>query len=435
MSPEIIGVIALVIFFILIFIGMPIAFVFIGVGFLGLSLLRGFQGALSFLALSPYATMTTYIWAVFPLFVFMGYLAQYTGVAEDFYEGARRWLGHFPGGLAHTVVMGNTAFGACVGDPGSANVTFAAMSVPEMRKNKYADTLTLGSILGAGVLATLIPPSGTLIIYGAITITSIGSLFIAGIVPGLLLTVLYMVLIYIMCRINPKLGPASPKATWGDRWIGTLKMWPFVVVILGIMGSIFFGIVTPTEAGAGGAFIMLVLGLARKRLSWQRFRDACTECGKTVAMVAFLIIGALLFCSFLAYSGLTQALATGILEITDSPTGIILIILAVYIMLGMFMDPISIVLLSVPIFYPLVTQAGFDSLQFGILVTIMVGMGGLTPPYGVMCIVMGGLFKDVPLPKIYLGAAPFLISLLVCALLVIFIPSLATWLPSMMIQR
>jgi C4-dicarboxylate transporter DctM subunit len=304
-----------------------------------------------------------------------------------------------------------------------------------MRKQGYADSLALGTISAASILATMIPPSGSLIVYGALTQTSIGELFMAAVIPGLLLTAMYILTLWIICRLNPRLAPRSPKSSWRERWKGLLMMWPFLFCLAVIMGGIYAGIFTPTEAGAVGCLIMLILAVVKRALTWGKFKEAFFEAGKVMGAVGFMIVGAIIFNTFLAFCGVPQWLANSIGGLTTSPLIFALLMIAVYLALGMFMDPGSITLLTVPLFFPMIDAVGISSLQYGVLLTIMLGIGGLTPPYGMICMAIAGLFKGVKLGDAFRGSMPYIIPLLLMAILIVVLPWLVSFLPAHMIAQ
>ena len=434
MSTLAVGIIGLAICFVLMFLRMPIGFAFGIVGFLGIWYVKGSGAALSAVGTIPYATLVKYVWSVMPLFILMGYLALQTKLAEEFYDGVRRWIGQFRGGLASAVILGNTAFGACSGDLISASITFTTISLPQMRKYKYADTLTLGSVAAGSFLALLIPPSLGFIIYGAITETSIGELFMAGIFPGLLLAGLYLATIYILCRRNPALGPAGPKTTFREKMGAGTGMWALIVVFAVIIGGLYFGLFTPTEAGAFGAFTVVVIGLARRKLSWQGFKTAMVDTGLTTGLVFFLLIGVTVFNLFLVTTGVPFAIANFVSGVTQSPVGTLLIIVAIYFALGMVMDAMALILLTVPIFFPVLMGMGVSPITFGVVAVMTMAIGAITPPYGIVVYAMKGVVKDVPLFTIFRGAAPFIVAMLICEFAVVFFPQIALFLPHTMFQ-
>lgn len=434
MSPIEIGVLGVILCFVLIFLRMPIYMAFAIVGFLGIIAVRGLGPALNAIGSNPYTTASMYIWAVVPLYVFMGFLTLHSGLAQEFYTGIRKWIGHFRGGLAMAVIVGNAAFGACIGEPVGAAVTFTAMSLPEMRKFKYDDQLTLGSISAGSILAMLIPPSLGFIVYGALTETSIGQLFIAGIIPGLMLMVLYLITITIMCRRNPLLGPPGPRATWSERWRAGAGMWTFVIIFAVILGGIFAGVYTPTEAGSAGAFIVLIIALARKRLSWQDFKTVLRETGATTGMVGLLLVGTLVFNTFLVVTKLPASIASAIGGITDSAVGTLWIIVLVIFIMGMFVDALAMLLIMVPILFPIVKQMGVDPIHFGVVFTVVMVLGTLTPPFGIVVYAVANAARDVPLFNIFRGVMPFIVAIIVCLAFLIHFPEISTFLPDLMIR-
>ena len=432
MTPPEAALIGIVIAFVLMFLRMPIAIAFSAIGFAGVWYLRGLTAALSTLGTVPYANMTVYIWTVVPLFVLMGYLTMETKLAEEFYTGVRKWVGHYRGGLAATVVLGSAGFGAASGDVIGSAVTFTAISLPEMRKFKYADTLTVGTVAAGSNLSMLIPPSLGFILYGAITEVSIGKLFIAGIIPGIMLALMFLCVINIECRINPALGPRLPVIPLKERLSGSKGMWALILLFVIIIGGLYIGLFTPTEAAAVGAFFVLVLGIIRRKLSWKGFKKSLRDAGVTTAMVGFLLVGTMIFNVFVVVSGLPLEIARFITGLAVPPIVIMGVVLLVYLLLGTFMDALAMVLLTVPIFFPVVTNLGYDPIHFGVLIVIMMTMGHITPPFGIVGFAIHGVAPDVPLFTIFRGAAPFLLAMLVCLLLVLFFPGIATLLPKLM---
>ena len=431
MSLFTIGIIGIAVCFLLIFLGAPIYIAFASVGFAGLWVVRGFGPAMSMLGSVPYQSASMYVWTVVPLFVFMGFLVMHSNMAKETYDGIRKWVGHFRGGLGYATVIGNAAFGTCTGVPIGAAVTFTTMSLPEMRKHGYDDKLTLGAISAGGILSSLIPPSMGFIVYGALTETSIGQLFIAGIGPGILLMVLYCVTIYLLCLRNPKLGPPAEKSSWKERWYGGLSMW-FLIVIFGtIIGGIFLGIFTPTEAGAAGVGIVLLLTLLRRNLSWKDFKRSMVESGETTGMVGLLLVGTLVFNTFLVVTGVPAGIANAVTSVTTNYYGALALMIAAFILLGMFFDALAVTLIMIPILFPVAVQVGVDPVHFGVISGIVLNMGTLTPPFGIVVYAVAGVAKDVPLFDIFRGVYPFLAANILCLLLVIFLPEIATFLPSL----
>jgi tripartite ATP-independent transporter DctM subunit len=433
MTPLEIGLIGLAACFVLIFLQVPIAFAFGIAGLVGIWILKDFPAAISSLGTIPYNSATNYSWTTIPMFVMMGFFAQYSRLAEEFYYGVRAWIGKYRGGLAGAVIIGNTGFGACSGDSISAAITFTSISLPEMRRYGYHDMLTLGSIAGGSMLAQLIPPSFAFIVFGAISLTSISKLFIAGILPGVICAVLYLATIYIICRRNPSWGPAGPSTTWKEKLTIAPGMWAILVVFLVIIGGIYAGFFTATEAGACGAFVVLILALARRKLSRGNFFRALVQTGLVTGMVGFLLIGCLEFNLFLVLTKVQFTIASFISGLTTSPTLIIIIIVLLFIILGMVMDSLALVLLLVPIVFPLTQQVGIDPVHFGVCLVVATNIGSLSPPFGIIVFALGTVVKDVPIFKIFKSTYPFIGAILILQVLVIFIPQISLWLPDLMI--
>lgn len=433
MSLVAIGLLGLFICFLLIFLGMPVYVAFTGVGFIGLWMVRGLKAALGSLGSIPYSTACNYVWSVVPLFVWMGYIVLYSNIAEEFFGGVRRWIGHIRGGLAHAVVVGNAIFGACCGNPIASAVTFTSMCLQEMRRYGYKDKLTLGAVASAGLLAALIPPSMPFIIYGALTETSIGELFIAGVVPGLVLTLLYMLTISIWCWKDPKIGPPGLKVNWGERFRAGLGMWTIVIVMLVIIGGIFAGVFTPTEAGAAGAAIVLLISLIRRKINWGGFKKSIVETGLNTGMVGMLLVGTMLFNTFLVATGLPRVISRVVIDISQGNIIIFMFIsVIVLLFMGMFLDAIPILLLTIPILHPVAVSLGINPLHYSIVVNITLLLGTLTPPFGIVVYAVQNTAKDVGLAEVFRGTYPFILAGLLLQVLVIFFPALSTWLPGLM---
>lgn len=432
MSPVTIGLFGLVIAFVLVFLRMPIAFAFGFVGFAGIWVVKGFQPAIAALGTIPFGTMSNYAWTVIPLFVFMGYIAQQTKLAQEFYAGVRNWVGSFRGGLASAIIIGNAGFGACSGDSISAACTFAAVSLPETRKYKYADTLTIGSVGAGSVLAQLIPPSFGFIVYGIITETSVGKLFVAGILPGLILILFYFCIIYLMCRINPTIGPKGPKTTWKEKIGSGTGMWALIAIFVVIIGGLYIGLFTPTEAAGAGVFVTLIIGLSRKRLTGEDFKTALLNTGLVASMVFFLVIGVSMFNLFLVITGAHLALGKLVAGITDSPVILLFIFAAIKLILGTALDVLSITLLIVPLLFPVAVKVGIDPIQFGVLTVVTGSVGTLSPPFGIVVYAMSGVIKDVPLFTIFRGMFPFILAMIILVVLVILFPQISVFLPATM---
>jgi C4-dicarboxylate transporter DctM subunit len=431
-SPVTVGLIGIGALLLLLFLRMPIGFVMALVGFAGFSYMSGLEAGLGILDVIPYRTAFSYTLCVLPLFVLMGQFAYYSQITGDLYDTMHKWLGHLPGGLASATVAGCAVFAAVSGSSSATAATIGTVALPQMQRYKYDTSLAAGAVAAGGTLGILIPPSLGFILYGVVTEESIGKLFIAGILPGILLALLFMICIYILVRVNPKLGPPGPKASFKERLVSIRHTWSILFLFLLIMGGIYTGIFTPTEAGAIGAFGAFIIGLARRRLTWQGFVASLLDTGRITAMIFILIIGAMIFSSFLTKSTIVFEVADLAAGIPVSRHIILVVILIFYLILGSIMDVASGLLITLPIFYPVVMNLGFDSVWFGVIAVVMFEAGLITPPVGLNVFVVSGVAKDIPLYTIFRGIVPFLIAILVSLVILIAFPQIATFLPSLM---
>jgi len=433
MSSELIGLLGILLFLILIIFKMPISFSMLITGVLGFAILVSPKAAFSVATTEVYSIFSSYSLSVIPMFVWMGFIAFYSGVGASLYNFAYKLIGHKPGGLAIATQGACAMFGAICGSNTATAATMGAIALPEMRKYNYDDSLSTASVAAGGALGVLIPPSVIFIIYGIAAEQSIGKLFLAGIIPGLLLMFLYMLTIYILVKRNPSLGPAGEKSTWKQR-IGSLKNGLFEVIatFLISIGGLFLGWFTPTEAGAIGAFSILLVTLLRKRIDFKKIITSLKDTTKTTAMIMLMIAGATVFGRFIAVSRLPFALANWATNLSLPPFGIIIIILLIYLVLGCVIDALALILLTIPIFYPVaVGVLGYDPIWFGVIIVLVVAMGVITPPVGMNVFIIKGVAKDIPIETIFKGVWPFLIALFVCLGLLIIFPGLVTFLPNL----
>ncbi|MDO9573807.1 MAG: TRAP transporter large permease, partial [Candidatus Contubernalis sp.] len=401
------------------------------VGFVGLGYLVSPSAAFRVVAKDIYSTFSSYSLSVIPMFVFMGFLAFHSGIGSRLYAFAYKMVGHFSGGLAIATQATCALFGAVCGSNTATAATIGAIALPEMKKYNYDPSLSTASVAAGGPLGVLIPPSVIFIIYGISTEQSIGSLFIAGIIPGLLLMLLYMLTIFLLARRNPQLAPAGPRFSWSER-LGALKggLWEVMVIFLISLGGLFRGWFTPTEAGAVGAFGVLVLTAVTRKLNRQGFQKSLADSTRTTAMIMLLVAGAVIFGRFMAMSRIPFELASWAGALPLPPSMVMAIILLIYLVLGFFIDALALILLTIPIFYPVaVTTLGYDPLWFGVIIVMVVAIGVITPPVGMNVYIIKGVAKDVPLEVIFRGIWPFLLALIVCIALLIIFPPLATFLP------
>jgi tripartite ATP-independent transporter DctM subunit len=426
-----IGLIGLAVLLILLFSGMWIGAAMATVGFVGYAIIAGFKPALAMVSQIPFTTMAWYPLTCVPLFIFMGIVIYRSEIGKDLYGTAYAWLGQFRGGLAMATVVACALFAAITGVSSPALATLGKVAVPEMRKYKYDDKLATGSLVCAGTMAFLIPPSVAFIIYGILTENSIAKLFMAGFFPGILLTCLFIATIAIITARRPAAGPAGPKTSWKEKIVSLKGTWAMIVLFLLIIGGIYGGIFTPTEAGAVGAFAALVIAFVMRRFSFRKLLDSLTEAGQTTAFIMLLIIGAYILMKFLAVSQLTLALGSVVTELAVPRMVIFAAIVVLYLILGMFLDIVSAVILTIPVLYPAVIALGFDPIWYGVMVVILIEIGLVSPPVGMDAFVLSGV-TGIPLGTIFRGAVPFLIAMLVCIVILIVFPQIALFLPGTM---
>jgi len=429
LSPPVVGIIGLVVMFIFVFLGMPIALALVMVGVVFIGHLGGLEAGFNLAGAGLYWNIANYSWAVIPLFVLMGYFILVSELGADSYYAGNKWVGHLPGGLAMATVSGSAAMAAVTGTTIASTVTMGTVAVPEMRKYKYADSLSTGVVAGGATLGPMIPPSLGFIIYGILAGESIGKLFIAGIIPGILLAISFMATIYIRCRRNPALGPPAERSDWRTRLSSLKAGAPIGLLFLIIIGGIYLGIFSAAEGGGIGAIMALVIALALRRVTWSKFTFALTEAMKLLSAVIFMIGGALMFGYVLGASNLTAMLVDSVTGLQVSSSVVVAAILLVYLILGFVIDANLVMLLTIPLFAPLAQTLGIDLIWFGVLVVLITNLGGITPPYGIVLFILKGVVKDIRVTTIYRGVMPFVVSSLVVAVIIFVFPSVATWLP------
>lgn len=431
MSPVETGVAGIVILFSLLALGMPIGFAMGLVGVVGFGLLISFHAAIIKVGVITFDLATNYAIGTVPLFLFMAHILFATGIGRDLYDFAARMLGHRRGGLAMATVGASAGFASVNASSLATTATMGLVALPEMRKHGYSDSLAAGSVAAGGTIGSLIPPSGMFIIYGILTETSIGDMFAAGIIPGILLALFYMVTIAIQCRINPEAGPAGPRFSWSERLKGFAKTGDVIVLFFFIMGGIIWGWFTPTEAGAMGAFGAIVIAAARRRLSFKTIRNAVYDTVKSTGMIFGILFGALVFNSFLTVTNIPLNIV-GWVSAADMPAHfVLLLVLLVYFFLGMILDASAMMTLTVPLFFPLVTGLGYDAVLFGVLVVRMTEIALITPPVGMNVFVLSGVAPDIPLSRMFRGTAPFVMADILHVALLLMVPALVLWLPNL----
>jgi C4-dicarboxylate transporter DctM subunit len=435
MSPELVGFIGFLLMFVFLYMGMPIGFCMAFTGFLGNVVLFGWQGSLLQLGTVPYATVTNFTLCILPLFLLMGELAWSSGLTEGCYSFTYKVLGKLRGGLAMSTIGAAAIFAACTGSSIASAATFTKVSLPEMRKKNYDVGLATGSIAAGGTLGILIPPSSPMIIYSILTGASIGKLFIAGVIPGVLLTFLFMLTIYIITKVKPEMGPAGERATLREIFLEGKSLWPAAVLIGVVLFGLWLGFFSPSEAGGIGAFIAFLILLGRKwRSSPKLLVDGLLSTVRGTAMIFIIIIGAMIFGDFMTTSEMPALLVQFIKDYNLPPLVVIFILMLIYIILGALMDELAVMLITIPVIMPALTHLGIDPIWFGILFIINQQMGLILPPVGMNVFVISGMVPDIPMYTIYKGIMPFAAAMFVCILLVMFFPQLALWLPGLMVR-
>ena len=429
MSNTAIALIGILILLILLVAGMNIGAAMMAVGFFGVWFFRGFGPAMTTFATVPFSQATNYSFAVIPLFVLMGQFAYMSGISSDLFDFADKWLGGLKGGLAMATVAACAAFSAICGSTAATAATMGVVALPEMRKYGYDDGLACGSIAAGGTLGILIPPSTGFIIYGIVAGQSIGKLFAAGVMPGLLLAFCYIVSIAITVRVNPKLAPKGKKYSWKEKIIAIKGGLGMVILFAIVIGGMFSGLLSANEASCVGAFVGLLFMAFKRQLTWKNFVTCLRDTLKTTGMVLFILIGAYVFGQFLTFSRLPITLANWVGTLNVSRYVVLLVVIIMYVILGCFMDSLAMVMLTVPIFKPIFEALGFDMIWYGVVMIMVMECGLITPPVGMNVYIVSGVAKDVPLMKIFKGVAPMVVGMVVAILLICIFPNIALWLP------
>ncbi len=415
----------------------PIGVAMGGVAFLGLWYLRNFNVALSVLRDTPFVFAANWDLSAIPMFLLMGAIASNTGIGAGLFRAAYAWFGRLPGGLAVATNWACAGFGAASGSSIAAAAVMARLSVPEMIKNKYDKALATGVCASGGTLDALIPPSILFVVYGVFAEVSISKLLLAGIIPGLLTAGVYMIMIVARCWLNPKLGPpvefASNDAMWKERWASLRDIWPILILIVAVMGGLYWGVVSPTESGAAGALIATMVGILQGKLSLKGFIDSFKDAIGTTAQLFFIGIGAVIYTKFLALSGSSQLMVEMVGQWALDPLLLVIAVSIIYLILGMFLDPLGMILLTIPVFVPMFMALNLDLVWFGVLVVKYIGIGLLTPPVGFnIYVVAGALNNQIPLATIFRGCFWFLGCEVIIMTLLIAFPQISLWLPSTM---
>ena len=434
MSLTLIGIIGIVVLFVFIFLNVPVGVALAGVGIAGIAVISGFDCALKTLGIEYYRTASTYVFSVIPLFIAMGFLASRSNLSSEAFVAIRNFIGALRGGLAMATAIAAAIFSAICGDSIATAVTIGSISLPEMKKRKYSDTLALGCVAAGGNLGFLIPPSLGFIFYAILTEQSVGVLFISGIGPGILLTLLFILTIWIWCKIYPEAGPSSERVDWAIRIKSLKGVVGSIIIILLILGGIYLGLFTPTEAGAVGVFGVVVIALIKRTLSFNDFIESMLGSADLVGRVFILVTGAIIFSRFITLTEFPMKLAEVIVHLEVSPYVVLLIILIFYILIGFVMDIMSIILLAAPILHPILVHLGFDPVWLAALTMVTILMGNISPPVGIVVYALSGFITDpnISVLTIFKGVMPFLAVMLLGLVLMIIFPTIVLFLPKLM---
>jgi len=425
LSPLEYGVLGALGFVLLGLLGVRIAYAAGMVGTLGLIAILGLDAGIRTAGTVPYGKGTAYTLSVLPMFILLGYLAHTAGLATAAFEASRRWLGRLPGGLATSTILAVAGFGAVCGSSAAAAAVFARLAIPEMLKDKYSKALAAGSVAAGSVLDSIIPPSTLLVVYAIITEQSVADMLIAGFVPGVLTAIVYGTIITVMAIRNPEIAPRGPKFTWRERWVSVPGVLPIFVVMATIFTAMFFGWATPTEAGALAAFFMLLLGFAN-RASFGEFRTAFMETAKLTVVVFTIVWSIMIFVLFLGFANLPTYLSNWVNSLDVPPIVVLLCIYLMFVLLGMFIDALGIMILTLPIVFPLVVSLGYDPVWFGVIVVKLCAIGLLTPPFGLCCFIVSSVRPDISVQTVFRGVMPFIAADLVLVIVLTAYPQIIT---------
>ena len=428
------SIIAILLLFLLIFLQMPISFSLFIVGFTGIWYLKGFEVASSVIHLAPLRGVLSNDVAALPLFILIGAFALSAGIAKDGFTAARLWLGKLPGGLGVATIAASSVFAACSGSSVAGAVTMGKLAIPEMRKNRYSDTLSVGVSGAGGLLASMIPPSGMMVLYGLATGESISKLLIAGIIPGAIVALSFSLGIITIAKVKPSVAPVVQETySWKEKFAALPKTWGVFAIFGTIFIGMFTGFFTASEAAAWGAFIALILLVIRsKKGFFKSFVSSCLESASITVSLLFLVLGAYVFSKLLVFSGLPNMISATVSNLDVPPIVILLGILATYFILGMFLDGVTMMLLTIPIYYPIVTELGFDGLWFGVMVVAMVEVGMVSPPFGIVAYSLKSIAPEIDIFKVFKGCMIFMAIQLAVIILLLFFPDIVTWLPNLM---
>ena len=433
MNLALIGILGIVVLLLILFLlGIPVGFAMGIVGFLGFCYVVSLKAGLNMISSTLWETFSKYGLTVIPLFIFMGQIAFYSGVNEKLYNAAYKWVGQIRGGIAMATIMACSAFAAICGSNAATAATMTTVALPQMNKYKYEPMLSTGAIACGSTLGVVIPPSVVLIVIGLSTEQSIAKLFYGGIGAGIILAVLLMLTVYILCCIFPKWGPVGPKTGFKEKLRALTGVFEMTTLFLLVMLGLYFGFFTPTEAGAAGSLFAIIIGLIQGQLTWKGFIASVTDTLRISCMVIMIVAGAVIFGRFLAVTRIPFDIASWVVNLPIPNTAIMMIIFAIYIVGGAVMDALALLLITIPIFFPVAKQLGYDPIWFGVTITVVTTLGAVTPPVGATTYVVGGMAEDVPLEDVFKGVTFFLPAYMVCVLILMILPEIVTFLPNFM---
>jgi tripartite ATP-independent transporter DctM subunit len=431
-APETAGWIGIAVMLFMVGIGVPVAYAMGIVGFVGSLLLLGVDATHGLMEIVPFGTVASYSFGIVPLFVIMGYLVFHAGFANGAFETARAWLGHRTGGVPMASVVGCAIFGAASGSGLASTATLARITIPEMIASGVEKKLAYGVVAAAGPLAQMIPPSVLMIIYAIIAEQPAGKMLIAGIVPGLLIVMVYLATIYIRVRMKPSLAPSLPRVPWPERMASLRKTWGIAALAVFVIGGIYSGIFTPTEAGAVGATWALFLTIIARKLTWPVLRESIHETIRTTSMVFLIVIGAFIFGQFLSITRLPTSISAWITGLPVAPIVVIIGIVIFYLILGLFIDMVAAMFITLPILLPAVVQLGYDPIWFGVLVVFLAEIALATPPFGLGLFIINGVIQESTLAEVAVGVLPFIVADFVILAILVAWPQLILFLPNLM---
>jgi tripartite ATP-independent transporter DctM subunit len=432
-NPTLVGILGIILLlFVLFFLGMPVGFAMGIVGFCGFCYVVSFSAGLNMIGSVLWSTFSKYGLTVIPLFIFMGQIAFYSGVNEKLYNAAYKWVGHIRGGVAMATVLACSAFAAICGSNAATAATMSTVALPQMKMYKYDDRLSTGAVACGSTLGVVIPPSVVLIVIGLSTKQSIAKLFYGGFGAGVVLALLLMLTVYAVCRIHPEWGPVGPRTGLAEKVYALAGAFEMATLFLLVMLGLYYGFFTPTEAGAAGSFFAVVISVAQRRLTWKGFVASVADTLRISCMVIVIVAGAVIFGRFLAVTRIPFDVAAWVVALPIPNVVIMMIIFAIYVIGGAVMDALALLLITIPIFFPVAAKLGYNPVWFGVTITVITTLGAVTPPVGATTYVVGGMAQGVALVDVFKGVTYFLPAYMICLILLMIFPEIVTYLPNLL---